>query len=168
MNLEPNGSKSPLDPKFGPRGPNPPKIDCWGPGESLDTHIVGFWGQSAEFWIWCQKSLGSKFGPRGPNVPKNGCLGPGETIYTKKVRFDEKNKLGRNCIFLFPCLLLYKIASENWSAKIMYQYYAIWSRIWAIIYTYLNLKPLIMYLITALKITNYSFSLHTFLGHNDD
>ena len=36
------GSKSPLDPKFGPRGPNLPKTDCWGPGESIDTHIVGF------------------------------------------------------------------------------------------------------------------------------
>ena len=36
------GSKSPLDPKFGPRGPNPPKTDCWGPGESIDAHIVGF------------------------------------------------------------------------------------------------------------------------------
>ena len=33
------GSKSPLDPKFGPRGPNPPKTDCLGPGESVDTHF---------------------------------------------------------------------------------------------------------------------------------
>ena len=36
------GSKSPLDPKFGPWDPNPLKTDCWGPGESIDTHIVGF------------------------------------------------------------------------------------------------------------------------------
>ena len=44
------GSKSPLDPKFGPRGPNHPKTDCWGPGESIDTHIVGFCEKSTDFY----------------------------------------------------------------------------------------------------------------------
>ena len=43
------GAKGPLDQKFGPgvqitiwpRGPNCLKYDCWGPGESIDTHMMG-------------------------------------------------------------------------------------------------------------------------------
>merc|ERR1711994_1121339 len=30
-----------LGPKICPRGPNCLKYDCWGPGKSIDTHIVG-------------------------------------------------------------------------------------------------------------------------------
>ena len=36
------GAKRPLGPKFGPEGPNHPKTDSWGPGKSIDTHIIEF------------------------------------------------------------------------------------------------------------------------------
>ena len=59
--------------------------------------------------------------------------------------------------------LIIIMASENWLAKIMYQYYAIWRRIWPIMYVCLTLKPLIMYLLHHWKYQiKYSFSLHSF------
>ena len=71
-----------MDPKFGPRGLNPPKTDNWGPGESIDTHIVGL-VQILEFGS--KSPMDPKFGPRVLNPLKTDCWGPGESIDTNIV-----------------------------------------------------------------------------------
>ena len=60
----------PLDPKFGPRGRNYLKYEFWGPGKSIDTHIVRF----------CEKIAIFKFGAKGALDPK---FGPGVQIVLK-------------------------------------------------------------------------------------
>ena len=83
------GTKRPLAPKFGLRDPNHLKNDCWGPGESTDTHIVGFVIKVQIF------EFGAK-GPLGPNldlvvqITLTDCWGPGESIDTHIVGFCKK------------------------------------------------------------------------------
>ena len=59
-----------LGPKFGPRGQSHPKNDCWGPAESIDTHIVGFFEKSADFWIWRQRHFDQNL-HRGVRITPN-------------------------------------------------------------------------------------------------
>ena len=61
-----------LGPKIWSRGPNYLKYECWGPGESIDTHIVGF----------CEKIENFEFGAKGPLDQK---FGPGVQITLKMV-----------------------------------------------------------------------------------
>ena len=56
-------------------GPSHLKKYCWGPGKSIDTHIVGFCEKSADFWIWRQMALGPKFGLPGLESPQKRLLG---------------------------------------------------------------------------------------------
>ena len=58
------GAKRPLGHKFGPRGLNCLKNDCWGPGDSI---LWGFVRKVQIFEFGAKRSLGPKFGPRGPN-----------------------------------------------------------------------------------------------------
>ena len=85
------GAKRPLDPKSGPRGPNPQKPDCLGPGESVDTHIVEFSEKSADFFVWSLKALGAKIWTQGLNPLKTDCLGPGKSIHTRSGLTRKKN-----------------------------------------------------------------------------
>ena len=53
----------PLDPKFGPRGRNYLKYEFWGPGKSIDTHIVRLREKFAIFKFGAKGALDPKFGP---------------------------------------------------------------------------------------------------------
>ena len=77
-------------PKIWPRGPNYLKYECWGPGESIDSHIVGFCEKIENFGIWGQRALGPKIWSRSPNHFKNGRRAPGKSIETHIVRFCKK------------------------------------------------------------------------------
>ena len=58
--------------KLGPVVNDYLKYECWGPGESIDTHIVGF----------CEKIENFEFGAKGPLDQK---FGPGVQITLKMV-----------------------------------------------------------------------------------
>ena len=64
---------------------------CWVPGESIDTHIVGFCEKIADFLIWGQRALGPKIWPQGLKHLINYSWGPGESIDTHIVGFCEKS-----------------------------------------------------------------------------
>ena len=80
-----------LGPKIWPQGPNHLITDCWGPGESIDTHIEGFCEKTVDFLIWCQKALGPKIWTWGPNHLKTDCWGPCESIDTHIEGFCKKS-----------------------------------------------------------------------------
>ena len=67
--------------------------DCWYPGKSIHTHIVGLCKKIMIFLInliLSQRPLGPKIWQQGPNYLKHDCLGPGESIDTHIVGFCEK------------------------------------------------------------------------------
>ena len=67
--------------------------DCWYPGKSIHTHIVGLCKKIMNFLInliLSQRPLGPKIWQYGPNYLKHDCLGPGESIDTHIVGFCEK------------------------------------------------------------------------------
>ena len=43
-----------------------PNLDCWGPGESIDTNIVGAWNKKGKVTFAYPR------GPRGPGGPESG------------------------------------------------------------------------------------------------
>ena len=86
-----------LGPKIWPWGPNHLRNDHWGPGESIDTHIVGFCEKIADFSIWSQMALGPKIWPQGPKHLINDSWGPGESIDTHIVRFCENIEIFSFC-----------------------------------------------------------------------
>ena len=59
-----------LGPNIWTQGPNHLKYECWGPGKSIDTHILRF----------CEKIAISRFGAKGALDPK---FGPGVQIVSK-------------------------------------------------------------------------------------
>ena len=52
-----------LGTKIWPQGLNYLKYECWGPGESIDTHFVGFCEKIAIFKFRAKGALDPKFGP---------------------------------------------------------------------------------------------------------
>ena len=52
-------------------GVNHLRNHCWGPGESIDTHIVGFHDESADVLNWWQKVLGPKIWTPGSESSEN-------------------------------------------------------------------------------------------------
>ena len=78
-----------LGPKIWTQGPNHLKTNCWGPGESIDTHIVGFCEKIANFFNLRSKAPWAKIWLQGPNHPKM-IAGVQASPYTFIAWFSEK------------------------------------------------------------------------------
>ena len=66
-------------------------LDCWGPGESIDTHIVGVSNKMAKGPPGTLGDL-SVLGVQSQLKMSNlGCWGPGESVDTNIVGVSNKN-----------------------------------------------------------------------------
>ena len=91
-----------------------PNLNCWGPGESVDTHIVGVWNKKDKVpsgYPLCPQGPG---GPESAQNVKSWLLGPGESVDTHIVGVRNKKTFGKNrefyqLSFWLLSLLLYKI-----------------------------------------------------------
>ena len=67
-----------------------PNFDCWGPGESIDTHVVGVWNKKGKVTFVYPRC---PQGPGGPESAQNAnldCFGPGESVGTYIVGVEIK------------------------------------------------------------------------------
>ena len=87
-----------------------PNLDCWGPGESIDTHIVGVWnkkGKVTSAYPRCPQCPG---GPESARNVKSWLWGSRGVHWYPYYPVSKENFL-REILANFPllCLLLYKI-----------------------------------------------------------